>query len=533
MDRLTGSSQVKVQFIDFGNFEAKDTSELLCIPEDLATQPSAAFAVSIKTSYEDTKDNQSKIEDILSQDNLKVNMTGGCGTFYVNETEIVFGDESTEAESTNDVSMHLPKKPMEFSAAETPCLSTVEEVSESESPPNEAVFTPVNDSIVVEPPTPSAEATITVAPVTPTTPKLVPVSSFKRAIEAVKTQDDCSMSRTRRSSSSELPWTVGEVVTVRYDEVWRNATVTKMRGEMVEVNVDKCNAAPLWVEARHVRSACLPADALNLIDKDINYNSVRENGDGADLTVDHSVAIGVGKVQDWIRKNQQTVPDKLVIKSPVKKNLPNSLPTGPALLDYCKSTAGSHHVQSILSSSDRDFSLQILQTLIKSPNTMSILTGASSSFVIQKLVSVLPSSDLAPLHNILASNFIRLSLDKFGCRLVQFYLEYCSEEQQILIANQICCQSTIKALACDSNGTFVAQSCLPHLMKYPDQVQALVQAVLGCTVELGSHHHGTYFMQCLVTSLAGQQVTSVCQQMLYEDIMSNMSVLAVTEPGSR
>ena len=64
---------------------------------------------------------------------------------------------------------------------------------------------------------------------------------------------------------------------------------------------------------------------------------------------------------------------------------------------------------------------------------MSLMTGSKSSYVVQKLISVLPSSELGELHQMILANLLPLSLDKVGCRVVQFLLEFSSSDQQTLI----------------------------------------------------------------------------------------------------
>ena len=88
---------------------------------------------------------------------------------------------------------------------------------------------------------------------------------------------------------------------------------------------------------------------------------------------------------------------------------------------------------------------------------MSLITGPSSSFVIQKLISVLPSADLDAIHEVILTNFLELSLDKSGCRIVQIMLEFSNENQQRQLTSMLCNPNIVMALACDSSGTYVAQ----------------------------------------------------------------------------
>ena len=85
------------------------------------------------------------------------------------------------------------------------------------------------------------------------------------------------------------------------------------------------------------------------------------------------------------------------------------------------------------------------------------MNGPKSSYVVQKLISVLPSSELEELHQMILDNFTQLSLDKVGCRGVQFLLEFSSAEQQMRMTSALADPHTLVTLACNPHGTYVAQ----------------------------------------------------------------------------
>ena len=88
---------------------------------------------------------------------------------------------------------------------------------------------------------------------------------------------------------------------------------------------------------------------------------------------------------------------------------------------------------------------------------MSLMTGSKSSYVVQKLISVLPSSELGELHQMILANLLPLSLDKVGCRVVQFLLEFSSSDQQTLITRCLAEARALVKLAISPHGTYVAQ----------------------------------------------------------------------------
>ena len=86
------------------------------------------------------------------------------------------------------------------------------------------------------------------------------------------------------------------------------------------------------------------------------------------------------------------------------------------------------------------------------------MTGTVSTYVVQKLISVLPPALLDPVVSEVVRNFTKLSVDSTGCRLVQSLLEVASPAQQQLISALLCRKENILVLASDTNGTFVAQA---------------------------------------------------------------------------
>ena len=66
----------------------------------------------------------------------------------------------------------------------------------------------------------------------------------------------------------------------------------------------------------------------------------------------------------------------------------------------------------------------ILVSLLNSNiSCFTLMTGTVSTYVVQELISVLPSDQLEPLENEVSQNFTRLSLDSAGCCVVQALLQ--------------------------------------------------------------------------------------------------------------
>ena len=136
----------------------------------------------------------------------------------------------------------------------------------------------------------------------------------------------------------------------------------------------------------------------------------------------------------------------------------------------------------------------ILVSLLNSNiSCFTLMTGTVSTYVVQELISVLPSDQLEPLENEVSQNFTRLSLDSAGCRVVQALLQSSSPQHQQTLATLLSHQKVLLALAADTNGTFVAQDLV--------QVTPLFRLVYsdGC-IQLASTEPGSRLVQEVVVN---------------------------------
>ena len=104
------------------------------------------------------------------------------------------------------------------------------------------------------------------------------------------------------------------------------------------------------------------------------------------------------------------------------------------------------------------FYRHILRTLLDYSNPIVLILGPCTSFVIQKLISVLPPSELGVIHGSILANFIHFSQDKRGSRIVQIMLEFSNDVQREQMTKLFCKADNPMVLACDPAGTYVAQA---------------------------------------------------------------------------
>merc|ERR1719369_1414649 len=393
----------------------------------------------------------------------------------------------------------------------------------------------------------------------PVAPQPVPTRNFAKAISDLQNQLLANKSVKKEASVKQKDhgsrlskWSEGDsVVARRPDGVWMKSTIVTVNSEVGKAKVI-CDGQELMVDLINVRSPSLPVEALNMIDQGLSdKNITRQKGDGESREKSVSVPPAVvGKVKDWMDKNiaqlrqdvansclqdERKTPKSPSLESTSKQSLEQiPLPPSNELASYSRTSKGSLHIQSVLNVNDVDLGIHVLSSLLTSDlGPLSLMTSPKSSYVIQKLITVLPAINLKPILNIVVANFTHLSLDSAGCRVVQSLLEFSSLEQQSLMTSLLCTSKTLLTLVTDRHGTYVAQACLPHITPSPDILMALVNALLGHTAMLGKHQCGTFFLQRLVGILSTHYPGSATTCLLQEDILANITQLVITEPGSR
>ena len=101
----------------------------------------------------------------------------------------------------------------------------------------------------------------------------------------------------------------------------------------------------------------------------------------------------------------------------------------------------------------------ILSSLLESNiSCLRLMTGPVSTYVLQNLITALPSPLLEPLLAEVLENFLQLCLDSAGSRLVQVLLAQSSQAQHLQILQLLARPEVLVSLATSPSGTFVAQA---------------------------------------------------------------------------
>jgi hypothetical protein len=251
------------------------------------------------------------------------------------------------------------------------------------------------------------------------------------------------------------------------DGVSRQATVTKVSGGQME----------------------------NVVSKGLENIIERQKGKGT--------SVETGKVRERMDVNQNQLSllvssAELGVVDPISPPIESSskpsleqvlLPPSRDLTGCCKTSKCSLHIQNILNMINPQLSSHILSYLLRGAfSPLSLMDIFKPNYVngMQKLNTIIPSTQLEPMLFIFVSYCTQLSMDSSGCHLVQSMPEFTRPNQQKSIISLLCSSKNFLVLVTDKHGT------------------------------LSTHHPG-----------AG----AAC--LLQEYILARLSQLVITEPGIR
>merc|ERR1719186_2203884 len=205
---------------------------------------------------------------------------------------------------------------------------------------------------------------------------------------------------------------------------------------------------------------------------------------------------------------------KAIPSSHSGNSLPGTQPvttsTSPGnLATMARTGRGSRYPQSLLVSTPASIP-QIFSELMADP--ISAMTHPKACFVVQKLLDVSDLTALGQIVQVVAQNFSHLSLNQFGCHVVQKALSVAPNPSVLVI--QLEKYHVLMNLLHSPHGTHVAQACIPLL---PPRTKAfIVNVVRGQVVNIGRNQHGTYFLQKMVdgNSMDGTGVNIIVEEIL-------------------
>merc|ERR1719394_1772674 len=533
---------VSVRYIDFGNRELKDKSELLHLPEKMAKWPACAQSILLEDNKEadDSQVNRDEVEEGL-EENIELVLAGGkvvrleskgsLVEFSFNKKRASKGKEVARPQEKLRVEVAQPKvkpeEPNDVSLGrkliqENAAVSKLMDESTTNAAHAEKKKSPTT--------TPSCGSTAE-----------SPLEAFDRmeeviAVPVIESEDVC---KTVVSIENEKVGLVKDF-SVPPSNLTSASPIFEAAAPLSEPAV---HVAKEPLRSRHVeRSTYVPPALRNgnsaakrclapevspgtvaalksMLEKELPQVNTGK-GDGEEKGF-KAQPLGTKKVNEWFARNdavwlKETIATDDVLNS-AEPPLGSSSP--------CRIEEGGE-----VGCVETNLAVKDLDRMLKHASASLLMTTRETSLALQDLVPLLPSKALQPLVDAASDNFDMMATHPSGCRVIQVLLKSnCNRVQLDQLTSHLTEEpAALIKLAIDKFGTFVAQESLPHVVE-SSAVLLLVKAIRETMGQLGSNLHGSFFLQKFLEVASGKGTYYILQ----EEILANIRLLVFTEAGSR
>ena len=530
---------VTVRFIDFGNREMKDKSELLQLSEKMAKWPAVAHPIILEENKvaEDSQANRDEVEDVLDQDlDLEV---------VLKEGRVVRLESGGKPVNFSFNKKSARRRKADIEAKQKMMVESGKPVAKSKEPEGgskpvrklEQVTTPVKmlDGDTRTSAKFGKNRSTTTTPSSGSTSES-PLEVFDRMEEVIADPVQPAV-----VACKEPPEVGGGHVSGKV-ELMVDASMAAEDGAEPAV-AKECNA-----KTRHsdkstyippaLRRAAQPRDQSTKRCPEVSPGTVaalksmlekelpqvtRGKGDGEEKGPKPQ-SYGTKKVNDWFARNEAVrIKEQAGVNCDLLTDEKFELAEAPlGSSSPCKKKEGTEEAGVEVS-----LAMETLNRMLKHAPAAALMTTRETSVALQELVPLLTANALQPLFDGASDNFEMVSTHPSGCRVIQALLKSngnCHQFDQLTCHLEEEPASLIK-LAMDKFGTFVAQESLNHMVKTPGAVLGVVKATQGKMNRLGSNLHASFFLQKLLAVARGE--ASIC--LLQEEILANIRLLAFSE----
>merc|ERR1719234_2767993 len=531
---------VTVRFIDFGNRQLKDKSELVQLSEKMAKWPAVAHPIILEQNKdtEDSQANRDEVEDVFDQDIelvlkegrlVRLESGGKPVNFSFNRKSASKEKQAAEAKKIKAG----VEKPLTKSKQPDEGIAKVRKVEEV-TPPVKKLLEGATVSI---PHKGKHRSSTTATPSSGSTEES-PMEVFDRMEEVIadQVQPTCMKPtgdhvRVKTDVFSKVDL-MEDLVGAKESQTCKSAA--KSAGDRAEPAIAKESIAA--AKARHsdkstyippaLRRAAQPRDqstercpevspgtvaALkSMLEKELPQVT-RGKGDGEEK-VAKPQSYGTKKVNDWFARNEAVRMKEAAVNDTDLLTDENfdavEAPLG------CSSPCKKKENIEVAVGVEADLALESLNRMLKHTPAAALMITRETSVTLQELVPLLSASALQPLFDGASDNFEMVSTHPSGCRVIQVLLKSnCSSNQ----LDQLPCHlrdepASLIRLAMDKFGTFVAQESLNHMSKIPGAVLGVVKAIRGKMSQLGSNLHASFFLQKLLDGAWGEASTFLLQE---------------------
>lgn len=216
---------------------------------------------------------------------------------------------------------------------------------------------------------------------------------------------------------------------------------------------------------------------------------------------------------------------------------------------FCQDQHGSRFIQQRLELCN-DVDKQIIFDEVI-PAAQSLMTDVFGNYVLQKLFEFGNPEQCESLARLLANQCVQLSMQMYGCRVVQKALEYAGTDRLIALVSEFENPPILLRCVHDSNGNHVIQKCIevttraaqdsntsPEVAEYLNsRIELMIDAFKGRAKDLSSHPYGCRVIQRILEHGSNNQKTTILEELrqyyseLIQDCYGNYVIQFVMQHG--
>jgi hypothetical protein len=215
---------------------------------------------------------------------------------------------------------------------------------------------------------------------------------------------------------------------------------------------------------------------------------------------------------------------------------------------FCQDQHGSRFIQQRLEVCTEVDKQLIFDEI--APSAPSLMTDVFGNYVLQKLFEYGTPDQCETLAALLTGQAVLLSMQMYGCRVVQKALEYVNTQRLITIVGEFENSQVLLRCVHDSNGNHVIQKCIEVVSKAskeastPDmsdylssRIMFIINSFQGRVKELSSHPYGCRVVQRILEHCSSPQKAIILEELrkccseLVQDCYGNYVIQFVMQHG--
>ena len=216
---------------------------------------------------------------------------------------------------------------------------------------------------------------------------------------------------------------------------------------------------------------------------------------------------------------------------------------------FCQDQHGSRFIQQRLEICN-DVDKQIIFDEVI-PAAQPLMTDVFGNYVLQKLFEFGNPEQCESLARLLTNQCVQLSMQMYGCRVVQKALEYVGTDRLIALVSEFENPPILLRCVHDSNGNHVIQKCIevttraaqdsnttPEVAEYLNsRIEFMIDAFKGRAKDLSSHPYGCRVIQRILEHGSNNQKTAILEELrqyyseLIQDCYGNYVIQFVMQHG--